>query len=321
MENKSFILEESLVRGDMSEWTSVLKVNPIPQLLESNEPGLINRVQRDLLSSAEDCPEEPVYEDITYKSVVRRQKPDGSWRESGSKKNEEVWTFITTLRSLYLLLDLGADINDEYFFHGVQFLIGTQTKDGDFRGAYGSDIPAPDYTGMTLDVLFRAGFDEDTVIERAYDWLLSVRRAKGGWAIPVLRSNSKKDPSSYNVTGMALRGFASDPKRRFREEALLAAEFLADSIFKPDEYPDRRCVEYWGKLAYPFWFTEALSALDVLARLDLDLSFGRMSRAYDWLLRQQGQNGWWCSEIVKRERIPDPWLTYAALRTIKSLAH
>jgi len=305
----------------MTDWTSVLKANPIPQLLEHDELGLVNRVSRDLLDSAKGGLEEPVCEDITYKTLARKQKPDGSWRESGSKKNEEVWTFIASLRSLYQLLDLGADMSDEFFAHGAHFIAGTQTADGDFRGAYGANIPAPDYTGMVLDVLLRGGFDDETVIDRAFAWLLDVRRAKGGWAIPVLRSKSKKDPSSHNVTGMVLRGFAGDTQKRHKEEADKAAAFLADSIFKPDAYPDRRSIEYWGKIAYPFWFTDALSATDVLTRLGYGLSFGRVSRAYEWLLRQQGDDGFWSCSLNRRDRTPDPWLTYAALRTIKSLAH
>ncbi|MCK5833924.1 terpene cyclase/mutase family protein [bacterium] len=318
MDKNICFTKERVDRGVMSDWTSVLKVNPIPELLEFNEIGLINRVKRDLLSTQQDCPSEPVCEAITYKAIARRQKPDGSWRESGSKKNEEVWTFITTLRSLYLLLDLGSSINDEIFEHGVQYLIGTQTKEGDFRGAYGATIPAPDYTGMVLDVFLRGGFDDDHIINNAFDWLLSIRRNKGGWAIPVLRSNSKKDPSSHNVTGMTLRGFASDPKKQHEDVAKIAATFLAESFFKPDDYPDRRRAEYWGKLAYPFWFTDILSAMDVLSRLGFGLEFGRIERAYQWLLKQQQQNGFWINELHKREKTPDPWLTYAALKTIKS---
>lgn len=304
----------------MCDWVAVLKVDPIPSLLEFNDLGLHNRVLRDILSSDEDYPDEPVVEDSAYKTLVRRQKPDGSWRESGRKKNEEVWTFITTLRSLYKLLDLGSEMGDEVFARGAHFLLSKQTPDGDFRGAYGADIPAPDYTGMALDVLLRGKFDDDAPIDKAFEWLISVRRTGGGWAIPILRSHSKKDPSSHNVTGMVLRGFASDPKKRFKKEAEKAGIMLSNSIFKPDTYPDRRSVEYWGKLSYPYWFTDALSALDVLDRMGFDLSTGRMKRAYDWILKQQRDDGFWSSDFHKRNKQPDPWLTYAVLKTIKSLS-
>jgi prenyltransferase beta subunit len=274
---------------------------------------------RDVICSGDGYPEEPVVEDSVYKSISRRQKPDGSWREAGSKKNDEMWTFIATLKSLYLLIDLGSNMDDEIFELGVKYLLAFQSKDGDFRGVYGHDIPAPDYTGMALDVLFRGNFDNDSVVEKSFDWLISVRRKGEGWAIPALRSKSKNDPSSHNVTGMVLRGFASDPKKRYREEAEKAGRLLANCIFKPDKYPDRRGVEYWGKLAYPFWFTDALSTLDVLSRLGFDLSVDEMKRAYNWILKQQSESGYWKSGPTRREEKPDPWLTYAALRTIKSL--
>jgi len=303
----------------MSDWTAILKTNPIPKLLEIGELGLTNRIQRDLLDKKTGLAKEPVVDDSEYKTLVRRQKPDGSWREAGRKKNELNWTFITTLRSLYRLIDLGSRSGDEVFDRGAAFILGTQTEIGDFRGAYGPDIPSPDYTGMTVEVLFHGKCNCNKALIRALEWLVEARRNDGGWAIPGLRSQSKKDPSSHNVTGMALRGFAAEPNGQFSDEAKKAGELLANRIFEPDKYPHRRGVEYWGKLSYPFWFTDALSALDVLSRLSFDLSTGKMQRAFDWLIKQQDKDGFWHSDFRKNRMSADPWLTYAALRTIKAI--
>lgn len=314
--NREKTLPEDTLRGD---WRGLLKVDPIPILLKENDIGLKNRVLRDILNKNKNAEKEPVIDDIQYKEIARKQKPDGSWRESGTKKSEENWTFITTLRSLYILLDRGSGWGDEVFEKGAGFLLGTQTPDGDFRGAYGPDIPAPCYTGMVLEVLLRGNCPFEMQIEKAFEWLLDVRRNDGGWAILELRSKSKHDPSSHMVTGMALRGFASDTKKRFAKEAKRAGQFLAERIFTPDNYPDRRAVEYWGKLSYPFWFTDALSALDVLSRLGFDLSEGRMQRAFDWVIKQQDASGYWKSNFHRDALEPDPWLTYAVIRTIKKL--
>jgi len=301
------------------EWIALLKANPIPRLLKEHDIGLTNRIQRDLLDNPSESIAEPVIEDTTYKTLVRRQKPDGSWRESGRKKSEESWTFITTLRSLYKLIDLGGGQGVEVFDRGVKYILGTQTCDGDFRGAYGPDIPSPNYTGMVAEVLFRGGTEYYEPAMAAIKWLVDIRRNDGGWAIPILRSRAKKDPSSHVVTGMALRGFINEPEKRYWKEAEKAGELLSRCIFKADKYPDRRGVEYWGKLSYPFWFTDVLSTLDVLSGLGFDLSTGRMQRAFDWLLGQQDSDGYWHSDFRKNRKEPDPWLTFAALRTIKSL--
>jgi hypothetical protein len=303
----------------MDGWKELLKTDPIPQLLEIEDPGLRNRIERDLLG-IDHGPEKPLVEDSEYKTLVRRLKPDGSWRDSGRKKNEANWTFITSLRSMLCLLDLGSNFEDEVFDAGARYFIGTQTPDGDYRGAYGDDIPSPNYTGMVADVLFRGGEQYHESAYIALDWLIKIRRHDGGWAIPVLRSKSVKDPFSHCVTGMALRAFPSDPKRKYAEEALKAGKLLAESIFKPDNYPDRRQPEYWGKLSYPFWFTDALSALDVLGKLGFGLSDGRLQRAFDWVLKQQDKNGFWKSDFRKTCLEPDPWLTYSALKVIKFFA-
>jgi len=300
-------------------WMDYLKSDPIPEILGSGDLGLINRINRDILDIPAG-PEIPMTDDSQYKTLIRRQKPDGSWRESGRKKNERNWTFITTLRSLNILYDLGCRGSDEVFENGAKYLIGTQTAQGDFRGAYGEDIPSPDYTGMVIDILFRSG---NEFLDSAYSgmkWLIENRRSDGGWAIPILRSNSKKDPSSHMVTGMALRAFPSDPKKIYSTEATKAGELLAKRIFKADKYPDRRQPEYWGKLSYPYRFTDALSALDVLGKLGFDISTGRMKRAFDWLIKQQDANGFWQTDFQKKRMEPDLWLTYTALRVIKFFA-
>lgn len=303
----------------MSSWKELLKADPIPQMFEMKDDGLKNRIERDILGTVTG-PEKPVSNDSHYKTLIRRQKPDGSWRESGRKKNEANWTFITTLRSLYYLLDLGADYKDETFDGGARFLIGTQTPAGDYRGAYGEDIPSPNYTGMVADVLFRGGEPYYESAIAGLEWLVDIRQNDGGWAIPGLRSDSKKDPSSHVVTGMALRAFPSDPENRYSKEARKAGKLLAKRIFKADNYPDRRQPEYWGKLSYPFWFTDALSVLDVLGKLGFGLDEGRMQRAFDWVLKQQDPEGFWKTDFRRNKMEPDPWLTYAALCVIKFFA-
>jgi len=313
--NTGVILAEIEQNGD---WLSVFKHNPIEKLLSEKDEALEHRVRCDLLGEKKDKPS-PLEDDSVYKDLVRRQKPDGSWRESGRFKNDQMWTFITTVRNLYRLLDRNSDFSDESFERGVKYLITTQTDDGDFRGGYGPDIQGPDYTGMVCELLYRGNYPEKGLIDKAMSWLIDIRRNDCGWAIPDLRSNSKKDPSSHCVTGMALRAFAAAPDDAYANEAKQAGQLLARRIFTPDKYPDRRGVEYWGKLSYPFWFTDALSALDVLSLLGFDLSEGRMERAFNWLIKQQGENGYWSSDFRRTEKEPDSWLTYAMLKTTKRL--
>jgi hypothetical protein len=86
------------------------------------------------------------------------------------------------------------------------------------------------------------------------------------------------------MTGMALRAFSESRKYKKSKEIRKAGELLASRFFKRDPYSDRNTPEYWIKFPFPFWFTDLLSALDSLSKLDFDAREPQIKKALAWFL-------------------------------------
>ena len=130
-----------------------------------------------------------------------------------------------------------------------------------------------------MELLIKAGYENDPRISKGFEWLLSIRQDDGGWALPIrtagktltdaLNSSNtiqpdKSKPFSHLVTAMVLRAFAAHPEYRKYNEAKKAGELLISSFFKSDKYPDRQGKNFWERVSFPFWFTDIISSLDSL---------------------------------------------------------
>ena len=121
----------------------------------------------------------------------------------------------------------------------TDFLFSRQTDEGDFRGIYGNQY-SPNYSAAIMELLIKAGYQDDSRIDKGFSWLLSIRQSDGGWAIPLRTVNAKyadimnadsiksdlAKPFSHLVTGVVLRAFAAHRKYRRSNEAIKAGEFL-----------------------------------------------------------------------------------------------
>ena len=116
-----------------------------------------------------------------------------------------------------------------------------------------------------------------------------------------------------------MRTFAVHPKYRKIKEARSAGELLASSIFKPDKYPDRRTVEYWEKVSFPFWFTDILSALDTLYFLGFTINNAQVENALNWLVNRQLDNGLWALKLLRTKDKDLPlWIALVICRIFKN---
>jgi hypothetical protein len=68
---------------------------------------------------------------------------------------------------------------------------------------------------------------------------------------------------------VVLRAFAAHPAYRRSREAQTAGTGLSSRLFAANTYPDRLAPSYWTMFSYPFWFTDLLSALPKLSRVQL----------------------------------------------------
>jgi hypothetical protein len=93
-------------------WQNQLKGDPLPWLLEKEEPGARYLTLRDLLDKPEDDPEmseakKAAHEKGPIAAVLKQMHPSGYWEEQGPGYNPK---YRSTVWSLILLAQLGARV-------------------------------------------------------------------------------------------------------------------------------------------------------------------------------------------------------------------
>jgi hypothetical protein len=314
-------------------WSKQLRFDPVPPLLESGNAAVRLFTRRDLLGEAVE-PIEELWELHEVARLVRRQLPNGAWKYPSPRtdlRSAENYNLLETYRSLGELVEK-HELHKGHpaIRHASRYILGHQSVDGDIRGIYGNQY-SPNYTAGFLELLTKAGLDSDAHVQRGFRWLQSIRQDDGGWAIPLrtagrnfrpatLRARTihpiSRKPSSHLVTGVVLRALAAHPHHRNAPAARAAGALLASRLFKPDAYPDRRTTTFWTHFAYPFWFTDLLSALDSLSLLGFSGNEPSIHRALTWFVRHQDRTGLWMLHMTHGGRQPDryAWLTLAVCR-------
>jgi hypothetical protein len=84
-------------------------------------------------------------------------------------------------------------------------------------------------------------------------------------------------------------------------------------------YPGRDTPDFWTHCAFPFWFTDIVSALDSLTQIGIGLEHPKARHAFEWLAASQKPDGPFLVRPV-RSGVEDrnlPWVTLAACRALK----
>jgi Prenyltransferase and squalene oxidase repeat len=315
-------------------WIRELRFDPIEPLVRSGDPALAYAARRDLLDE-DPGPARTLWALPEVGKLLRRQRPDGGWRYPGGgiekHRATEDYDQIETFRNLGILVEKYAALRRlPAVTAAAEFLFSLQTDEGDFRGIYGRQY-TPNYTAAILETLVKAGYGRDARVARCYQWLLHLRQADGGWAIPMLTVHGRwnqaslslpalkpipERPSSHMVTGVVLRAFAAHPVRRRSASARRAAQFLAGRLFARDAYPGRDTPDFWERCVFPFWFTDVVSALDSLTLLGIGLEHPKVQEAFDWLTASQKSDGLFHVRKVNGG-VRLGWITLAGCRALK----
>ena len=321
----------------VQRWLGRLAHDPLPFLLGSGPP-VVFFTKRDLLGE-DPGPVEALWEIPQALKICRRQKPDGRWEYPGGNariRSAEDYDQIETYRQLGILVDeYGFDRTHRVIGDAARFLFAHQTEEGDFRGIYGRQY-SPNYSAGIMELLVKAGFGDDERIERGFRWLISVRQQDGGWAIPFrTRTTGSHEswtevlspapyrpdpsmPSSHLVTGVVLRAFAAHSKYRRSREAKAAGELISGRFFKADAYIDRKAPEFWGRVSFPFWFTDIVSALDSLSQLGFTSENASVQDALDWLAERQLKDGSFGLKLLRtRDPTLNRWVCLAVCRVFR----
>lgn len=272
--------------------------------------------------------------------ILKKQKPNGGWsrkRYEGHPRWEKTYYIVDTLQNGFKLYNYGCTSKDKAIQKAIKFLFSTQTREGDFRGAYLNEY-APTYHALTLELICLFGKDNDQRVQKGFRWLIRNRQNDGGWVIPYrtidrdelkkrynLEAQMKLDPVkpdknrpfSHLVTGMVLRAFAASPTWKKSREARKAGELIMDRFFKPDVYEDRILPSFWGEITYPFWATDILCCLDSLSKIGFNPEEEGIRKALLWIQKKQTPQGYWKSGLEKATLEDHLWVTLAVLGVLK----
>ena len=323
----------------MEDWLGHLGVDPLPLLQASSNEAILYLMRRDLLGE-EVGPVESLWELPQVVRILRKQQEDGSWKYPGGKKDIRMQRSYDQLQTYKVLIDLvekySLTRDHPAMEKAASFLFTFQTQEGDFRGLYREQY-SPNYTAGITELLVKAGYGEDPRIRKVFSWLLSMRQDDGGWALPMRTGVPKgtstikeafwvdepvqpdrAKPFSHWVTGIVLRAFAAHQEYREVADARAAGALLKSRFFKRDPYPDRQAATYWGKIRYPFWWTDILSALDSLWWLGFSADDGDILKGLDWLLAQQEPNGLWKARYLSgSDKDIHHWTTLHVCRVLR----
>jgi Squalene-hopene cyclase C-terminal domain len=295
----------------MNRRLSSLKVDPLPTLLAWQDEALAYFVRRNLLQETV-AGIEALWDSPRVTVLVGKQLPNGSWRYPGNTpglKWGENYSLLETYRTLRELVEMfGFTRSHPAIQKAAEYVFSCQTQDGDIRGILGNQY-MPYYHGAILELLIKAGYEDDARVIRGLDWLLAMRQDDGGWIVPVQAvpwakrtprfwrgrpiMPKRSRPHAHMATGMVLRAFAAHPQYVRRPEVLAAGDCLKLRLFQPDKYNDRKAPAYWLKFQFPFWWTNLLTALDSLSRLGIDGRDPDVRRGIDWFVRHQARDGLW----------------------------
>ncbi|MFW9778194.1 MAG: hypothetical protein ACFFE8_05005 [Candidatus Heimdallarchaeota archaeon] len=324
----------------MAEWTEIFKFDPLSPLERVSNLAVRLNTRKFLLDEETD-PSGDLWTSKEVERIFRRQHESGFWKYPAGNlvvRTQENYNQLETYRQLGFLVEKYM-LNKKHtsIQKACDFLLSFQTTEGDIRGIYGNQY-TPNYTAGILELLIKAGYTNDPRVLKGLEWLLSIRQNDGGWAIPIrtrrLKLDSitpqykmeavlpdRKKPFSHLVTGVVLRALAVHPKYSKIEETLKAGELLIDRFFKADTYSDRKSPDFWCKFAFPFWFTDLLSALDSLASLNHTLEKEKINEAVQYFITTQSDSGLWTSlKLLKiKGTIAHQWISMVITRTIKRL--
>jgi len=317
-----------------------LRINSIPYLLNSSE-AVKYIAQRDLLNeTVPDISEIQKNQEVT--TLLKGQNKDGSWGKPGGYPIYHKQMVETFKRLRILVGRYEFNKNHPQIEFASEYLFGTQTLDGDFRGMIG-DQYATYYTGEFSSLLIKASYAEDKRIDLALNWLLSMRQNDGGWTVPIQTlppgggmkrlialtgapsdpiEPDRTKPFSHMGTDMVLRAFAAHTIMRKNPEAIHAACLLKTRFFKEDTYSSYKNKHYWVRFGH--WWPNLITSLESLIQFGFTSTDPDIAGALQWFINNQENDGSWKTSYFpgnvvnsKKEFIEREWITLRILKILK----
>ena len=335
-------------------WTDLLKADPLPWLLEKNEPGVRYLALKDLLELPEDDLElinaiEKAHQQGPISSTLNEMNPEGFWLEPGPgylpKYRSTVWSII-------LLSQLGASVNqDERIVKSCQYLLNhALTEYGQFSASGTPGSTCDCLQGNLCGALLDLGFD-DSRLETAFNWMARSLTGdgvapKGDKSTPIRYyagkcgsgfacGSNNKQPCAWGAVKVML-AFSKLPKEKWTPQIKKAVEQGVNFLFSVDpataSYPsgwnDKPSGNWW-KFGFPvFYVTDILQNIEALIRLGYGQD-PRLTNAIKIIQDKQDPQGRWTldysysgktwGDFGQKKKL-NKWVTLRAVSVLKNLS-
>ena len=315
----------------LTGWQRDLKADPIPWLLEHENPSARYLTLRHLLDSDERDSQvaearaaiatwPPVHEILTV------MDPVDFW---GRADKPLYGGAVGTQAILSLLAELGLPRLPQIEAACENLLEHGQHENGGFSydGTAGRVLLC--HTGTAIRTLLDFGYWDDPLnsldadvcirprLERALEYLVKRSTAPDGLSC----AYADGEHCQWGIT-KALAAFAALPTADRTPDRMRAVETLADAVLNHEfdfEGRDARWLDFGFPLNYQ---SDLVELVDVLARLDYDFD-PRYKHLLDIVLAAQTADGRWIKRYgtralqVEERGEPSKWITIRALRSLK----
>ncbi len=334
-------------------WKDHLKADPLPWLLEKDDPGPRYLALRDVAGAAPEDRElrrasRQAHSNGPIAAILAKMSPEGYWARPGSGYNPK---YRSGVWSLILLAQLGARIEEDRRIDTAvsYYLDHALAAEGQISSTTGPGGTIDCLQGNMLWALTELGCEDDR-LHQAIEW--TARSVTGEGLAPgedrsapmrfyaykcgplfACGVNNKLSCAWGGVkVVLALATLHGRQSGHVHRALAQGTEFLLDGNPAQAQYPTRdgsRPSRNWWKFGFPvFYVTDLLQNVEALARAGrsrearlrpaIDLIWEKQDDLGRWALNYDYTGKTWVDFGVKG--MPSKWVTIRALRTLRTLA-
>jgi hypothetical protein len=334
-------------------WRDHLRMDPLPWLLEAEDPGVRYMALRDLVDAPKPAEvraaRKAAHAQGPIAAVLRRMNTAGYWSAAGPGYNPK---YRSTVWSIIVLAQLGARCEeDERIQRACEYVLEhALTNSGQFSSSGAPSGTADCLQGNLCWALVELGCD-DARLGAAFDWMArsvtgegiapmgdrsaAVRYYAGKCGPTFACGANNKLPCAWGGAKVML-ALAHCPSKWQTPAVKRAIEHGVDFLFSVDPaaatYPSGWSAKpsgNWWKFGFPvFYVTDLLQVVEALAALGHG-GDPRLRRALKLICEKQDAQGRWPLEYdyagktwldFGAKKLPNKWVTLRALRVLKLAA-
>ncbi|MBC8214390.1 MAG: hypothetical protein ISR90_06705 [Candidatus Marinimicrobia bacterium] len=286
-------------RIEYPDWIKVLKVNPIPKILDSGKPADILALQRNILGMERmSDPFRQLEKRVNHQEKLQKLFRD-QIRFNDEKKNistkqqiKEGLLFHKQLSLTHHLMQLGGRKYYGPVRDVILALMKFQREDGRFPLLYHHHAHA-------CWLLLKLGLEGNRILDRAIFWIVNRQREDGGWLHRSMTPKAKEYQNAESCIWTSAEILQMLSHRNIyisKDVTKRACEFLLSKVLHKNSTSLFPSEDTWDHLSASIkgdamFLGGTLKVLDSVVRCGYNPTDQRVKKMYNWLLEQQMDNG------------------------------